>query len=42
MAHGEFSHIEFPADDVERAFGWYAAVTDTEGNEVGLYKSKAS
>ncbi|HUG30347.1 MAG TPA: VOC family protein [Candidatus Limnocylindria bacterium] len=115
--HGEFSHIEFPADDVERAktfysnvfgwsfeamdgfegyfmytagpgglgggigvrgqnapaavrnyigvddvdgavaratasggalvvpktdigFGWYAAVTDTEGNEIGLYKSK--
>lgn len=116
--HGEFSHIEFPADDVERAtafyskvfgwqfeamaefesyylytagpgglgggigirgqnapqavrnyigvedvdaavekvranggtvvvpktdigFGWYAAVTDTEGNEIGLYKSKS-
>ena len=115
--HGEFSHIEFPADDVERAksfysnvfgwsfeamdgfegyflytagpgglgggiglrgtnvpaavrnyigvddvdsavakveasggsvvvpktdigFGWYAAVKDTEGNEIGLYKSK--
>jgi predicted enzyme related to lactoylglutathione lyase len=116
--HGEFSHIEFPADDVERAqsfysavfgwqfrpveeiagyvlytagpgelgggigrrgesapdairnyitvdsidasldavtasggsivvpktdigFGWYAAVKDTEGNELGLYRSKA-
>lgn len=116
--HGEFSHIEFPADDVERAttfyskvfgwqfeampefesyylytagpgglgggigirgqnapqavrnyigvedvdaavekvqanggtvvvpktdigFGWYAAVADTEGNEIGLYKSKS-
>jgi uncharacterized protein len=116
--HGSFSHIEFPADDVERAksfyanvfgwsframdefegyflytsgpgdlgggigirgenapqavrnyisvddvdaavarveanggtvvvaktdigFGWYAAVTDTEGNEIGLYRSKA-
>lgn len=116
--HGEFSHIEFPADDVERAksfyssvfgwqfqamegfegyflytagpgglgggigfrgqnapqavrnyvsvddvdstvakveasggsvvvpktdigIGWYAAVKDTEGNEVGLYKSKS-
>jgi uncharacterized protein len=116
--HGEFSHIEFPADDVERAksfygnvfgwqfeamdgldgyflytagpgdlgggigirgknapqsvrtyigvddvdeavakveanggsvvvaktdigIGWYAAVADTEGNELGLYKSKA-
>jgi hypothetical protein len=116
--HGEFSHIEFPADDVERArsfygnvfgwqfeamdgfegyflytagpgdlgggigirgqnapqkvrnyigvddvdaavakveanggsvvvpktdigFGWYAAVTDTEGNELGLYRSKS-
>lgn len=115
--HGEFSHIEFPADDVERAkafyssvfgwtfeamdgfedyflytsgpgdlgggigkrsetapagvrnyitvddvdaavsrveanggsvvvpktdlgFGWYAAVSDTEGNEIGIYKSK--
>lgn len=115
--HGEFSHIEFPADDVERAkafygavfgwsfesmdgfenyylytagpgelgggigkrgenapatvrnyigvadvddalakvtanggtivvpktdigFGWYAAVTDTEGNEIGLYRSR--
>lgn len=21
-------------------FGWYAAITDTEGNELGLYKSK--
>jgi uncharacterized protein len=116
--HGEFSHIEFPADDLERArtfygavfgwqfrsmdempdyflyeagpgglggglgkrgvnapdavrnyitvdsiddslaaatanggsivvpktdigFGWYAAITDTEGNELGLYKSKS-
>ena len=116
--HGEFSHIEFPADDVERAktfyanvfgwsframdelegyflytagpgdlgggigirgenapqaarnyiavddvdaaiskvqenggsvvvpktdigIGWYAAVTDTEGNELGLYRSKS-
>jgi predicted enzyme related to lactoylglutathione lyase len=116
--HGEFSHIEFPADDVERAkafygavfgwqfrsmdemehyylydagpgglgggigkrgenapaairnyitvdsiddslaaatanggavvvpktdigFGWYAAIMDTEGNEIGLYKSKS-
>ena len=116
--HGEFSHIEFPADDLERAkafygavfgwqfrsseeipgyllyeagpgglgggigkrgenapdavrnyitvdsiddslasatanggrvvtpktdigFGWYAAITDTEGNEVGLYKAKS-
>ena len=116
--HGEFSHIEFPADDVERAqafysavfgwqfrpmeelpgyvlytagpgdlgggigkrgenapdavrnyitvdsiedaltaatsnggavvvgktdigFGWYAAITDTEGNELGLYKAKS-
>jgi len=117
--HGEFSHIEFPADDVERAksfysavfgwqfrsvdempgyllyeagpgglgggigkrgenapeavrnyitvesiddslaaasangggvvvpktdigFGWYAAITDTEGNELGLYKSRTA
>jgi len=24
--HGEFSHIEFPADDVERAKAFYAAV----------------
>ena len=117
--HGEFSHIEFPADDVDRAqafyaavfcwqfrsmdgmpgyvlyeagpgelgggigkrgenapqavrnyitvdsiegslaavtanggsvvvpktdigFGWYAAITDTEGNDVGLYKSKSA
>jgi len=24
--HGEFSHIEFPADDVERAQRFYAAV----------------
>lgn len=45
--HGEFSHIELPAGDVERAksfysnvFGWSAAVNDTEGNEIGLYKSK--
>jgi hypothetical protein len=22
-------------------FGWYAAVTDTEGNELGLYKAKS-
>jgi predicted enzyme related to lactoylglutathione lyase len=21
-------------------FGWYAAVNDTEGNEIGLYRSK--
>ena len=24
--HGEFSHIEFPADDVERAKAFYAGV----------------
>lgn len=24
--HGEFSHIEFPADDLERAKGFYAKV----------------
>ena len=26
--HGEFSHIEFPADDVERAKSFYANVFD--------------
>jgi hypothetical protein len=27
-----------PKTDI--GFGWYAAVTDTEGNEIGLYQSK--
>jgi len=28
-----------PKTDI--GFGWYAAVTDTEGNELGIYKSKS-
>jgi predicted enzyme related to lactoylglutathione lyase len=27
-----------PKTDI--GFGWYAAVTDTEGNEIGLYQAK--
>jgi len=27
-----------PTTDI--GFGWYAAVKDTEGNELGLYRSK--
>ena len=30
--------VVVPKTDI--GFGWYAAVTDTEGNELGLYKSK--
>jgi hypothetical protein len=30
MAHGEINHIEFPADDVERAKAFYAAVAGWE------------
>ncbi len=30
--------VVVPKTDI--GFGWYAAVTDTEGNEIGLYKSK--
>jgi predicted enzyme related to lactoylglutathione lyase len=31
--------IVVPKTDI--GVGWYAAVTDTEGNELGLYKSKS-
>ena len=31
--------VMVPKTDI--GFGWYAAITDTEGNEVGLYKSKS-
>lgn len=31
--------IVVPKTDID--VGWYAAVTDTEGNELGLYKSKS-
>jgi uncharacterized protein len=30
--------VSVPKTDI--GFGWYAAITDTEGNELGLYKSK--
>ena len=30
--------VVMPATDI--GFGWYAAVTDTEGNEIGLYTPK--
>ena len=30
MAHGEINHIEFPADDPERAMAFYAAVAGWE------------
>ena len=30
--------VVVPKTDI--GFGWYAAVMDTEGNELGLYKSK--
>jgi predicted enzyme related to lactoylglutathione lyase len=32
--------IVVPKTDI--GFGWYAAITDTEGNELGLYKSKSA
>lgn len=32
--HGEFSHIEFPADDVERAKSFYASVFGWEFREM--------
>jgi uncharacterized protein len=31
--------IVVPKTDI--GIGWYAAITDTEGNEIGLYKSKS-
>jgi predicted enzyme related to lactoylglutathione lyase len=30
MAHGEINHIEFPADDPERAMAFYKAVAGWE------------
>jgi predicted enzyme related to lactoylglutathione lyase len=30
MAHGEINHIEFPADDIERAKAFYSAVAGWE------------
>ena len=30
MAHGEINHIEFPADDPERAMAFYSAVAGWE------------
>jgi uncharacterized protein len=35
---GNGGAVTVPKTDI--GFGWYAAVTDTEGNELGLYKSK--
>ncbi len=34
MAHGEISHIEFPADDPERAKAFYAAVAGWSFSEI--------
>ena len=34
MAKGTISHIEFPADDIERAKKFYAAVAGWEFNEM--------
>jgi predicted enzyme related to lactoylglutathione lyase len=34
MAHGEISHIEFPADDPERAMAFYSAVAGWEFSTV--------
>jgi hypothetical protein len=31
--------VVVPKTDI--GFGWYAAVKDTEGNEIGLYRSKS-
>lgn len=31
-------NVVIPKTDI--GFGWYAAVTDTEGNELGLYEAK--
>lgn len=31
--------VVVPKTDI--GFGWYAAITDTEGNEIGLYKSSS-
>jgi len=34
MAHGEINHVEFPADDPERAKAFYAAVAGWEFGEM--------
>jgi predicted enzyme related to lactoylglutathione lyase len=34
MAHGEINHIEFPADDTDRAKAFYAAVAGWEFGEM--------
>ena len=34
MAHGEINHVEFPADDPERAKAFYAAVAGWEFSEM--------
>ena len=34
MAHGEFNHIEFPADDEERAKRFYGGVFGWEFSEM--------
>jgi predicted enzyme related to lactoylglutathione lyase len=37
MAKGEITHIEFPADDPERAKRFYAAVAGWEFGEMGAF-----
>ncbi len=34
MAHGDFNHIEFPADDLSRARGFYEALFGWQFSEV--------
>jgi len=34
MAHGEINHVEFPADDLERAKRYYAAIAGWEFGEM--------
>jgi predicted enzyme related to lactoylglutathione lyase len=37
MAHGEINHIEFPADDLERAKRFYGAVAGWEFGQMGEF-----
>jgi len=37
MAHGEINHVEFPADDPDRAKAFYAAVAGLEFGEMSEF-----
>lgn len=39
MAHGEISHIEFPADDTDRAKQFYGAVAGWDFGEMDGFRS---